>query len=147
MSLSRAGGAIFSISFMALPQQVRFVAIGGVNTVIGYSVFGLLIMAVSSDLTVVLMAYLAHILASPFAFLLYRSLVFPTTRGITSSFLRFQAAYALPLALNGPLLYFGISVLGANPLILQALLTAVFAIMMFIVNRYFSFGSPRKPKL
>ena len=137
------GVVIPSTRFRRLPQQFRFLAIGGVNTVFGYLVFGLLAMTARSDSAVVLMAYLAHVLVSPLAFFLYRSLVFPSTRRFTSAFIRFQAGYALPLALNGPLLYFGITVLDGDPLVVQALLTIMLAIMTFVANRYFVFSSPR----
>jgi hypothetical protein len=115
-----------------------------VNTVVGYLVFALLFLLVESDLAVVLMAYLAHVLVSPLAFFLYRTLVFPSTRGILSSFVRFQAGYALPLLLNGPLLYFGIAVLNGDPLVVQAVLTVLLILMAFVANRYFAFSSPRK---
>jgi fucose 4-O-acetylase-like acetyltransferase len=115
-----------------------------VNTVVGYLVFALLFLLVKSDLAVVLMAYVAHVLVSPLAFFLYRTLVFPSTRGIVSSFLRFQAGYALPLLLNGPLLYFGIAVLNGDPLVVQAALTVLLIVMAFVANRYFAFSSPRQ---
>jgi putative flippase GtrA len=127
-----------------VPQPLRFLIVGGVNTVVGYLVFALLVFLVKSDLAVVLMAYVAHVLVSPLAFFLYRTLVFPSTRGIVSSFLRFQAGYALPLLLNGPLLYFGIAVLDGDPLVVQAALTALLIMMAFVANRYFAFSSPRQ---
>lgn len=145
MSVASVGVLIPSIRFRRLSQQLRFLVVGGANTVFGYLVFGLLVMAVKSDLTVVLMAYLAHVLVSPLAFFLYRTLVFPSARGVVSSFLRFQAGYALPLLLNGPLLYFGITVLKGEPLVVQALLTVLLAMMTFVANRYFAFSSPRRP--
>jgi hypothetical protein len=112
--------------------------------VVGYLVFALLVFLVKSDLAVVLMAYVAHVLVSPLAFFLYRTLVFPSTRGIVSSFLRFQAGYALPLLLTGPLLYFGIAVLNGDPLVVQAALTVLLIVMAFVANRYFAFSSPRQ---
>ena len=114
------------------------------NTVIGYLVFVLLVQLATSDLAVVFMAYVAHALVSPLAFFMYRTLVFPSTRGISSSFFRFQAGYALPLLLNGPLLFFGIAVLNGEPLVVQAALTVLFAMMTFLANRYFAFSSPSK---
>ena len=109
-------------------------------------VFALLVLLVKSEFAIVLMAYGAHLLVSPLAFFLYRTIVFQSTGTVLSSFLRFQAGYALPLMLNGPLLYFGITVLNGEPLVVQGVLTLFFIAMTFLANRYFAFRSPQKTK-
>lgn len=133
-----------SIRFNKLPQPFRFLIVGGVNTLIGYLVFALLVVLGETVLTVVIMPYVSHLLVSPLTFFLYRTLVFHSTRGIVSSFLRFQAGYALPLLLNGPLLYLGIAVLNGDPLVVQAALTVLLVATAFVATRYFAFSSPRQ---
>ena len=127
-----------NISKVLRSQPVRFLIIGGVNTVLGYSAFALLYWALD-ELHPVVLAYLAHALVSPLAFFLYRHFVFPGNRPLVSSFLRFQAGYAIPLLLNGPLLFVGVEWLRGNPLVVQGILTVFFVLVTFVINRYFTF--------
>ena len=121
---------------------LRFLLVGGANTVAGYLLFLLLAQFSKSDVLTVLLAYIAHFAITPIAFLLYRKLVFRHTGPAGSAFIKFQLGYALPLVLNGPLLFLALKLLDGNAAFAQALVLGLLATISLIVNRYLVFRPP-----
>jgi putative flippase GtrA len=134
-------------------QRVKFLLVGGFNTVAGYGAYALFYWLGGSSLgalgpLVCLLA--AHLVVSTFAFYLYRRLVFGVSGSIVRDYLRFQSVYAVSLALNGVLLWVTTGVLHWNAYAAQALVVTLITIGSYFGHRYFSFrrradalGTPR----
>lgn len=123
--------------------SVRFLLVGGVNTLVGYLLFVFLAQFSYSDAFTVLLAYLTHFAVTPLAFFLYRKFVFSHTGPVGRAFLKFQLGYVVPLVLNGPLLFMALKIFQGNAAVAQALVLCVLAIVSFTVNRYFVFAKNR----
>lgn len=117
-------------------QFIKFILVGGLNTLFGYLVFSLYIYL--SDLPT-LSVILANITGVVFNFRTYGKLVFKSTDN--SRIFRFCAAYTLIIITQLSLLKF-LNVLGINnPYMAGAILTPPVALMSFFLLRTFVFPS------
>ena len=134
------------VGALARDQRVRFLAVGGTNTVVGYALF------VAFDLFVyatVPFGYLlslvsAFALAIVLAFVLYRRFVFKVTGHVRSDFVKFVSVYLVAIGVNLLTLPLLIEVAGLNSLLAQAIVLGVTTLMSFFGHREFSFR--REPK-
>ncbi|MHB1172820.1 MAG: GtrA family protein [Lacisediminihabitans sp.] len=120
-------------------ERVRFLAIGAVNTVVGYSFFVLVQWSVGHAISYFGSLLIAHLLSSILAFALYRAVVFRVRGRVLIDFLRFQTVYVVPLAANALALPVLVSVLHWNVYASQALIVIVSTIISFFGHKYFSF--------
>lgn len=121
--------------------RVRFLMVGGTNTVVGYTVFALLYFLVlhTADLGYLVSLFLSYVVSIPLAFFLYRRFVFLVTGSIVRDFIAFVGVNASSVALNALLLWLLVEVAHAQPLIGQALALIVTTIMSYVGHRFVSF--------
>lgn len=142
------GGRIAAIVRRLLADtRVRFLLVGGTNTVVGYTVFAALYFLVLHE---VAFGYLISLLLSyavsiPIAFLLYRRFVFIVTGTVVRDFIAFVGVNASSVALNALLLWLLVEFLAAPPLLAQALALVVTTVMSYIGHRFVSFRRPPSP--
>lgn len=129
----------FPLTAIDLPisQFIRFALTGVLNTLFGYGLFAcLILLSLPSPLSLLV----ATIGGTLFNYFTVRRLVFASN---TDSRLgRFVVAYAVIYALNCIALL-AASRAGISPLSAQALLMFIFAVLSFILNKYFVFAEPR----
>jgi putative flippase GtrA len=121
----------------ALVQFSRYIVVGAVNTLVGYILFALGIVAGVPSLLALLLATIGAML---FSFLSMRRFVFASVEGRRLP--RFIVAYAVIYTVNSASL-FGIESAGLGPLAAQALLVPPIVTLSFLLNRRFVFGAER----
>lgn len=122
-------------------QAIRFLVIGGVNTLIGYLNFTILYLLCRNVLHYLLIAVLSHAISACVAYYLQRRIVFRSKAPWFPEFIRFNASmiFILVIGLSG--LYLCVTVMGMHPLIGQALVTILSVIGSYIAHHNFSFQS------
>lgn len=120
-------------------DRVRFLVIGGVNTVVGYGLFVLVQGLIGSHVSYFGSLLIAHIGASLLAFFLYRHWVFRVRGNLTVDFLRFQLVYVVPLLANLLALPILVALIGIDVYLAQALIVLVTSVVSYVGHKFFSF--------
>ena len=117
---------------MSVPRQfIRFLAVGVLNTVFGYSVFAALVLAGVGPMLALVLAYIVGV---PFNYFTTARFVFAHAPRSRRSFLRFVGAYLVIYAFNA-VLYRGVEMAVAAPLLAQALCIPAVAVFSFLLFR------------
>jgi putative flippase GtrA len=117
-------------------QFFRFLVVGALNTIFGYSIFAILIFIENTPTLALIMTYSMGVF---FNFFTTRRFVFNSSK--RSSILRFIVAYILIYFFNLGL-YKLIELVGAPPLVTQALCLPVIAIFSFMLFKFQVFRNP-----
>lgn len=141
MRASRGG----LISRVLADQRVRFLAVGGVNTVLGYAIYAALAQWVFVDVPFgyLIALVISYAISISVAFVLYRRFVFVVRGNVLVDFIRFLGVYAVSILANAAALPVLVEVLGLHPLLAQAIVLIVTTLISFVGHKYFSFR--RKP--
>lgn len=131
-------------------ERIRFLVIGGFNTVFGFLMFVVVDVTAGraldrNDLPVVasvVTVLVSHLVASVVAFFLYRRLVFKVEGNLVVDFLRFQTVYLVPLLVNLIVLP-SVVELGAPRIPAQAVIVVVMTIVSYLGHKFFSFRRSR----
>lgn len=127
------------LSKMWANQKLRFLTVGGFNTVFGYAMFSLDYFLLGKHIGYVGSLITSHLIASWVAYVLFTRVVFTTgSRGVVA-YLRFQSAYVIPLLLNAICLPLLVATLMVNVYLAQAVFASGWTIASFFVHKYFSF--------
>ncbi|HSW83091.1 MAG TPA: GtrA family protein [Usitatibacter sp.] len=118
-------------------QFLKFLLVGALNTLFGYSVFAALVLAGVPPVPALVLTYVVGVL---FNFMTTRRYVFSASAG--GSLLRFIAAYVVIYFFNLGL-YKAFEAVGAVPLVAQALCLPVVAVFSFLVFKFQVFRDPR----
>lgn len=134
-------------------QVVRFVLVGGWNTVFGYGVYAAFTYLLTGRVphAYMLASVLANIIAITMAYLGHKFVTFRTRGNYLREYLRFYAVYGVT-ALVGlallPLAVAGLNHVVANrahvPYVAQALLLPVGVALSFVGHKRFSFRPPKQ---
>jgi len=137
------------VSKLTADQRIRFLAVGGVNTVVGYLIYAVLAQWVFQNVFLGYLISLAisYAISITLAFVLYRRFVFVVKGNVFVDFLRFVSVYAVSILANAVALPFLVEVFGMNPLIAQAIVLVVTTIISFLGHKHFSFrrAAPADP--
>lgn len=125
-------------------QHVRFVLVGGVNTVVGLAWFVLIHLAIGSAGYMVTLV-LSHVAAVICAFLLHRTLVFKVHGHFWRDLARFELVNLTALGINAALLPIAVELAGIPVIPAQVLIAAVTVAVSFFGHRGFSFRRPSSP--
>jgi putative flippase GtrA len=112
-------------------QFIRFLVVGGVNTLFGYAVFATLVLAGMPPMPALVITYVVGVL---FNFFTTRRFVF-SARGHPAALLRFVVAYVVIYFFNLGL-YSLVERAGATPLVAQALCVPVVAVFSFLLFKF-----------
>lgn len=120
-----------------LPQQLRFVLLGGFNTLLSYLIFVFLIKIAAFSYQFSLIAqYLITVNISIFSMRYY---VFRSTHSLKTEYSKAWSVYLLMLALNYLFLYITIDRFQLNILLSQAVYTILSTAITYILHRFYSF--------
>ncbi|WP_165066636.1 GtrA family protein [Marisediminicola senii] len=125
-------------------ERVRFLIVGGFNTVFAYGLF------VVFELTLggryLLSLGLSYAVATIVGFLTHRRLTFAVSgrHNLITDFFRFQGVHLLTLAINALLLPVFVEVIGWPAILSQAVIVAITTVVSYLGHKFFSFrrGSP-----
>lgn len=133
------------IARLIADQRVRFLAVGGVNTVLGYAIYAALAQWVFAHVPFgyLIALVISYAISITVAFVLYRRFVFVVKGNVLIDFLRFVGVYAVSILANAVALPLLVEFGGLNPLLAQAIVLVVTTLISFVGHKYFSFR--RKP--
>ena len=137
-----------SISALMADERVRFIIIGGVNTVVGYAIFAVLQITVGHVIGYLGSLYASYVLGVTLAFVLHRRFTFRTqgTGNTLIDFLRFASVYIVSLAINTLVLPLLVELGGLEPLVAQAITVVVTTLVSYFGHKYFSFRRAKTSK-
>lgn len=124
-------------------EEVRFVIVGGINTVVGYGLFALFELA--TPIGYLASLYLSYAFAITLAFVLHRRFTFGVsgTGHVVVDFLRFVSVYVVSLALNTLVLPLLVEVAHVAPLAAQAVCVVITTLISYFGHKWFSFRRAR----
>ena len=131
------------VNTLASNEKLRFLIVGGVNTVFGLLTFYAIQFVIGKYITYIGSVLVAHFLVSGIGFVLYRRYVFKVSGNTFIDFIRFQSVYSISLISN--LLILPILVSGFHWNVYLAQTVAVFAVtfLSFVGHKFFSFRRPQ----
>lgn len=123
-------------------RRVRFLAVGGVNTVAGYAVFALLVLTVGARVHYTVLTVVAYLLAVPLGFVLYRTFVWQVRGRVLRDLGRFYVVSVGALVANLLLLPPLVGWLGVPVLVAPVVPLVVTVLLSWFGHSRFSFRRP-----
>jgi putative flippase GtrA len=120
-------------------QVIRYLIVGGWNTVFGYSLFALLYFLLSARIHYLVIAIISSIIAITMAYAGYKIFVFKTKGNYLHEYLKFYVVYGFSMILGLILLPIFVEFLKMNVYLAQAIATIACIFVSFIGHRNFSF--------
>jgi len=125
--------------FLAIPEKIRFIFIGGINTILGYIYFSLFYHLFHNNLHYQNILFFSFILNSITSFIFLKLFVFCTKGRHFKEYIKTLISYAILFGINIILLYVFIENLNLNAYSGQAISVILLAIISYILHKYFSF--------
>jgi putative flippase GtrA len=128
-------------------ERVRFVIVGGVNTVLGYGLFAAFWLTLGAHIGYLGSLYASYAVAIVAAFTLHRRFTFRVhgTGSVVVDFLRFAGVHVVSLAINTVALPLLVEAGGLYPLVAQAIVVVVTTIVSYFGHKLFSFRRGSAP--
>lgn len=130
---------------VARDPRVRFLAVGGANTLVGYVLFVALVLLLGEVLHYLVLTVLAYLVGVPVAFALYRRFVWPVRGHVWRDLGRFYGVSTSALALNLVLLPPLIEWVGVPVLLAPVVVVAVNVLVAWFGHSRVSFARPAGP--
>lgn len=122
-------------------RRIRFLIVGGVNTVVGYFLFVSIYLAFGSLIHYSLIVLLAHSVSVVISFLMHKAFVFRYTGAVLKAFIRFNISATISLFSGLFGMVWCVEVWRLSPLFAQAVVTVCSVCISFVLHRGFSFRS------
>jgi putative flippase GtrA len=127
-------------------KPLRFLIVGGLNTALGLTIYPLMLWTVPWLHVHYMVALLiAQAVATLFAFMTYKLLVFQTQGRTGRELVRFLAFYLANYAVNWAALPFLVEVAHLPPIIAQVGFTVTIAVLSWFWHNRVTFGSHESP--
>ena len=122
-------------------ERVRFVLVGGVNTVLGYGLFALFWLTLGERIGYLGSLYASYAVAIVAAFVLHRRFTFRVhgTGRVAVDFVRFAGVHVVSLVINTVALPLLVEAGGLYPLVAQAIVVVVTTLVSYFGHKLFSF--------
>jgi putative flippase GtrA len=118
------------------PQKIRYLLVGGFNTVAAYVIFSALFLSTDRYIASVILQYIISINIS---ILTMRYYVFQSKGSFAKEYMKAGGVYVYMLGFNILWLHFFIEVMQINALISQAFYIIVSTIATYILHKHYSF--------
>lgn len=125
--------------FLRLPEKIRFLFVGGINTAMGYGVFTGLYLAFGDRQNYLLVLVFSFLISASFAFLNLKYFVFLSKGRIKQQYIRTLISYGITLGLSLFFLWVFVDGFKMPILLSQALNILIIAIITYLIHKYFSF--------
>ncbi len=136
--------------WFSFPQKIRYLLVGGFNTVFAYSVLAMLLWLVGKINNIYLWGlnneiiantslFIQYIICINVSFLTMRYYVFQSKGNWKKEFFKAWSVYLFLYLINAPILTFLMIFVGLHPLVAQALYLIFSTIITFILHKYYSF--------
>lgn len=121
-------------------ERLRFLIVGGWNTLFGYVAFLILYWLLHRRLHYLVIGVLSHLIAMINAFTCHRLWVFRSRGPLVAEFIRFNLAQLFVLGCALASLWVLVTFLQINPLVGQAFVTIGAVVVSYLTHRRFSFA-------
>lgn len=126
------------IWFKWIPQKLRYLLVGGFNTVTAYLIFVLLYLLLNGQY--MLSVILQNIISINISVFTMRYYVFQSRGDIMKEYLKASGVYVYLIGFNLAWLYVFVTTLEVNALVAQACYLVVSVTMTYFLHKYFSFS-------
>jgi putative flippase GtrA len=120
-------------------QKIRYLMIGGWNTVFGYGVFAGLYFWLSNSVHYLFILSLSYIISITNAYIGYKLFVFKTRGNILREYFRFYLVYGVSFIFNLAMLPLFVETLRINMYVAQAIVTLITILASYVLHKNFSF--------
>lgn len=127
-------------------QKIRYLLVGGWNTVFSYATFALLYFLLASSIHYIALLVVNYIIGITNAYICYKFLVFKTRGNYLREYIRFYVVYGFAFFLNIALLPIFIEVFKLHPLISQAFILFFIVIISYTGHKNYSFKTGNQPQ-
>lgn len=121
-------------------RRLRFLIVGGWNTLFGYLSFYVLYLLAGNRLHYLIIAILAHFIAVTQSYFMHRRLVFRSNAPVTGEFLRFNASHVGTLLFGLLAMTLLVEAAHMSPLIAQAIVILTSVVLSYCLHSRLSFG-------
>ncbi|MDR2008019.1 MAG: GtrA family protein [Alphaproteobacteria bacterium] len=125
--------------WFSLPQFIRFILVGGYNTVFGYAVFALFYYLWGDYLHYAMVLLLSYIIGILNNFVLFKIFVFRTAGNWLKEAINTYISYAFLYPINYLLLFITINFYGLSAYVGQAIAAIIMPIITYFVLKLFAF--------
>ena len=134
------------ISRLYQDQRIRFLAVGGFNTVLGYVLFVALDNLVFEHIPFgyLLSLIVSYAITIGLAFILYRRFVFKVRGRVFGDLIRFIGVYAIAIGINVLALPLLVEVVRLPPFLAQAIIIVITTLVSFFGHKKVSFYRPQE---
>jgi len=122
------------------PKKIRYLLVGGINTVIGYSIGVGIYKLLSNQVNIVLIGFISNILTITISFLTYKIFVFKTKGRWIIEYLKAYVVYGSMAIFGTILLWFFVDLIGFNIWITQALIIMITVAFSYIGHVKYTFN-------
>lgn len=126
-------------------KKVRFLIAGGVNTLVGLSVYPILFIVLQPvGFGYMEVLFLAQVICITFSFISNKYFVFKTKGNIRKEYIKFFMFYGFYLALNIVCLPFMVEVIRIAPIIAQTIFSIAIIVTSYFWHNFITFKSPKE---
>ena len=125
--------------WLKFPQQVRFVLVGGYNTVISYALYAL-ILWLTNEKSPQLALFFSFLISTVHNFFTHKIYVFNTKGNYLKEYPKCLFTWSTSYFFNTLLLAFFTKILNVNPYLAQLFSATIVAINTYIWLKYFAFN-------
>lgn len=120
-------------------QKLRYLFIGGWNTVFGYGVFAALYFWLEGLIHYLIILSISYVLSITNAYVGYKLFVFRTRGNIVREYFRFYIVYGASFIFNLAMLPLFVETLSLNIYVAQAIVTVITILGSYMLHKKFSF--------
>ena len=121
-------------------EKLRYLIVGGWNTIFGYLLFIALYGLFGDSINYVAILVVSYVISITNAYLCYKFLVFRTKGNYLREYLRFYLVYGLAFLINLALLPLLVEVLKMNPVVSQGAIVFFTVVISYVAHKNFSFN-------
>jgi len=126
-------------------KKVRFLIVGGVNTMVGLSVYPILFILLKPiGFGYMEVLFLAQVICITFSFISNKYFVFKTKGNIKKEYVKFFMFYGFYLALNVICLPVMVEMIKITPIIAQTLFSIAIIVSSYFWHNFITFKQPKE---
>ena len=120
-----------------IPQKIRFLLVGGFNTVFSFCLFAFMVSVLEISYKIAIV--LGYIISTNVSIFTQRYYVFKSFGNLKQEYIKAWKVYITTMLLNYMFMYIAVDILNVNELISQAIFAIIIVIMTYIMHKYYTF--------
>ena len=124
-----------------IPQKLRFLMVGGWNTLFSFFLFVLIFAKLQNYKLTLVISHLISVLQS---FLTFKIFVFKSKGNFLKEYIKINIVYLIYFIINFILLFVAIQILGIYAVTAQLFITAIMVTLSYLMNKHFTFSNVKR---